>query len=294
MEELLISIFCDVDDFCQVYEQYYQKYSITDGKNHIHKSSMSISEIMTIVIFFHLSNHKTFKWYYINYICGTLKEYFPNFVSYNRFVELMRVVIVPLTLYLIKFRFGKCSGVSFLDSTTIDVCHNRRIHSHKVFKGLASRGKSSTGWFYGFKLHLIVNDRGDILSFCITPGNVDDRNWKVLSFMTKEVSGKLFADRGYLSQELFKKLYERNIMLITKLKNNMKNKLMDVKDKVLLRKRAIIETINDFLKNICQIEHTRHRSIDNFIVNLLSGLVGYSFLAKRPSLYPDSYFLEES
>ena len=294
MEELLIGIFCDVDDFCKVYQEYYQKNFITNGKNHIHKSSMSISEIMTIVIFFHLSNHKTFKWYYINYICGTLQEYFPNFVSYNRFVELMRVVIVPLTLYLIKFRFGKCSGVSFLDSTTIDVCHNRRIHSHKVFKGLASRGKSSTGWFYGFKLHLIVNDRGDILSFCITSGNVDDRNWKVLSFMTKEVSGKLFADRGYLSQELFKRLYERNIMLITKLKNNMKNKLMDVKDKVLLRKRAIIETINDFLKNICQIEHTRHRSIDNFIVNLLSGLVGYSFLPKRPSLYPDSYFLEES
>jgi len=292
MEELLISIFCDVDDFCKVYEECCQKHLITNGKNVIHKSSMSISEIMTIVIFFHLSNHKTFKWYYKNYICETLQEYFPNFVSYNRFVELMQLIIVPLTLYLIKFRFGKCSGISFLDSTTIDVCNNHRIYSHKVFKDFAKRGKTSTGWFYGFKLHLIVNDRGDILSFYLTPGNVDDRNWEVISYMTKEIFGKLFADRGYLSQELFEKLYQKDIILITRLKKNMKNKLMAMQDKLLLRKRSIIETINDFLKNICQIEHTRHRSINNFIVNLLSGLVGYSFLPKKPSICPDSFFLE--
>jgi hypothetical protein len=291
MEELLISIFCDVDDFCKIYEEYHRNHLLGDAKNIIPKSSMSISEIMTIVIFFHLSNHKTFKWYYKNYICETLVEYFPKLVSYNRFVELMRIIIIPLTLYLIKLRFGKCSGISFVDSTTIDVCSNYRIYSHKVFKEFASIGKSSTGWFYGFKLHLIVNDRGDILSFCLTPGNVDDRNWKVLSFMTKEIFGKLFADRGYLSQGLFEKLYRRNIVLITRLKKNMKNKLMVMKDKLLLRKRAIIESINDFLKNICQIEHTRHRSISNFIVNLLSGLVGYSFIPKKPSIHFD-YSLE--
>ena len=291
MEQLLISIFCDVDEFCKAFDEYSKKYLLVKGSSFAPKCSMSMSEIMTIVVFFHLSNHKTFKWYYKNYICGDLKDYFPELLSYNRFVEVMQGLIVPLTVYLIKFKFGKCSGISFLDSTTLDVCHNRRIYAHKVFKGLAQRGKSSTGWFYGFKLHLIINDQGEILSFCITAGNVDDRDWKTLSYMTKEVFGKLFADRGYLSQKLFEKLFQNNITLITKLKKNMKNKLIDMQDKILLRKRAIIESVNDFLKNICQIEHTRHRSANNFLVNLLAGLVAYSFIPKKPSLHFDVFAL---
>lgn len=284
MEQLLISIFCDVDDFCKAYEEYSKKYLLPEGKNTMPKCAMSMSEIMTIAIFFHLSNHKTFKWYYKNCICETFRSCFPKAVSYNRFVEVMQGLIVPLTLYLMRFRVGKCSGISFLDSTTIDVCDNHRIYSHKVFKEFAKRGKSSTGWFYGFKLHLIINDSGEILSFCLTSGNVDDRDWKTLSFLTREIFGKLFADRGYLSQKLFEKLYHNNITLITKIKKNMKNKLMDLQDKLLLRKRAIIESVNDFLKNICQIEHTRHRSATNFLVNLIAGLVAYSFIPKKPSL----------
>jgi len=284
MEQLLISIFCDVDDFCKAYIEYSQKHLLTDGKASMPKCSMSMSEVMSIVILFHLSNHKTFKWYYKHLICDTMRGYFPHLLSYNRFVEVMQEIIVPLTVYLMKFHVGKCSGISFLDSTTLDVCHNRRIYSHKVFKGLAQRGKSSTGWFYGFKLHLIINDRGEILSFCLTAGNVDDRDWDTLSKLTKEIFGKLFADRGYLSGKLFEKLYQNDIHLITKIKKNMKNRLMHIHDKILLRKRAIIESVNDFLKNICQIEHSRHRSVDNFLVNLVSGLVAYSFIPKKPSL----------
>lgn len=287
MEQLLISIFCDVDDFCKAYDEYSRKYLLPDGSSPMPKCTMSMSEVMTIAIFFHLSNHKTFKWYYKDYIGGPLKPYFPRLLSYNRFVEVMQTLIVPLTVYLMKYHVGKCSGISFLDSTSLDVCHNRRIYQHKVFKKFARRGKCSTGWFYGFKLHLIINDRGEILSFCLTAGNVDDRDWKTLSFMTKEIFGKLFADRGYLSQKLFERLYQNNITLVTKLKKNMKNVFMDMQDKILLRKRAIIESVNDFLKNICQIEHTRHRSVSNFLVNLLSGLVAYSFIPKKPSLHFD-------
>ena len=180
------------------------------------------------------------------------------------------------------FRLFKLELV--LDSTAIDVCENQRIWSHKVFKHFAKRGKTSTGWFFGFKLHLVINDRGEILSFCITPGNVDDRDWNTISKMTKYIFGKLFADRGYLSQQLFEKLLHNNITLITKLKKNMKNRLIHMVDKILLRKRAIIESVNDFLKNICQIEHSRHRSVHNFITNLLSALVAYSFIPKKPSL----------
>ena len=284
MEQLLIGIFCDIDDFCKDYDEYSRNHLLTDGAKEPPKCVMHMSEIMTIVIFFHLSNHKTFKWYYKYLVCGQLKEYFPKLLSYNRFVEVMQGIIVPLTLYLMKYRFGKCSGVNFLDSTMLKVCHNRRIYSHKVFENLAKRGKSSTGWFYGFKLHLIINDRGEILAFCLTTGNVDDRDWKTISTLTKEIFGKLFADRGYLSQKLFERLFKRNITLITKLKSNMKNRLMDVHDKILLRKRAVIESVNDFLKNICQIKHTRHRSAVNFVVNLISGLIAYSFIEKKPSL----------
>ena len=282
--EQLIELFCDADDFCKAFEEYHRAHLLPDGAPDIPKCAMSMSEIMTIVIYFHLSNHRTFKWYYLEYIRGTMKEYFPQALSYNRFVEVMQGAIVPLTVYLMKFRFGKCSGISFLDSTTLDVCHNRRIHSHKVFNDIAKRGKSSTGWFYGFKLHLIINDCGEILSFCLTAGNVDDRDWETISRLTREIFGKVFADKGYLSQKLFERLFDNNITLVTKIKKNMKNRLMDMQDKILLRKRAIIECVNDFLKNICQIEHTRHRCAANFIVNLLSGLIAYSFLPKKPSL----------
>jgi len=159
------------------------------------------------------------------------------------------------------------------------------MYSHKVFAGLAKKGKSSTGWFFGFKLHITINDKGEIIAFCLTTGNVDDRDWSVISRLTKQMFGKVFADRGYISASLFAKLYSNGIQLVTKLRKNMKNKLMDITDKILLRKRAIIECVNDFLKNVCQIEHSRHRSVANFIVNIISALVAYSFLPSKPSLH---------
>jgi hypothetical protein len=279
-----IAFYCDIDEFCKEFEKYWHKHLITDGTPVMPKCAMSLAEVMAITVFFHMSNKRTFKSFYLTYVCGFFKDFFPKRLSYNRFVEVMQSVIVPLTVYHMKFRSGKCSGVSFMDSTTIEACNNRRIHSHKVFESLARKGKSSTGWFYGFKLHLAINDKGEIIAFCLTPGNVDDRDWAVISKLTKEMFGKVFADRGYLSADLFKKLYANGIQLVTKLKKNMKNKLMDMTDKILLRKRAIIECVNDFLKNICQIEHSRHRSVANFIVNTISGLIAYSFLPKKPSL----------
>ena len=149
------------------------------------------------------------------------------------------------------------------------------------------------GWFYGFKLHLIINDEGDILSFCLTSGNADDRNEAVMDSLTKEIFGKLFADRGYISRKLFEKLLERDITLVTRAKKNMKNKLMDLYDRLTLRKRAVIESVNDFLKNICDIEHSRHRSVTNFFVNLISALAAYSFLPKKPSICSDSHMQEQ-
>lgn len=190
---------------------------------------------------------------------------------------------MPLCVYL-RQCMGSCTGISFLDSTDVTVCHNKRISQHKVFAHVATRGKTSTGWFFGFKLHLLFNERGELLNVALTPGNVDDR--KPVPQMVKRLFGKIFADRGYLSKKLFAELLETfGIQLITKLKKNMPNRLMPLTDKLLLRKRAIAETIIDQLKNISQIEHSRHRSPVNFLVNLVCGLIAYCHQPKKPSLH---------
>lgn len=179
---------------------------------------------------------------------------------------------------------GKCTGISFVDSTTIRVCKNKRIKRNKVFKDIAKVGKSTMGWFYGFKLHLIINDKGEILSFTITQGNTDDREPLKKENFLKAIFGKLFADKGYISEKLARILFVDGIHLITHIRNKMKNSLMEMSDKILLRKRSLIETVNDELKNMCQVEHSRHRSIGNFFTNLISGLIAYSFFPKKPSI----------
>ena len=277
-----IELFCHVDDFCLAFEPEFNKRLLEDGtRKRIRKSKLCLSEVMTIIIWFHCSGYRTFKDYYTKEVCAHLRWAFPNLVSYNRFVELMSGALFPLCCYLLT-RKGDCSGISFVDSMFIAVCHNRRIHSHKVFRHIARRGKTTMGWFYGFKLHLVVNDKGELLAFRLTPGNVDDR--KPVPEMVKGMFGKLFGDKGYISQELFNLLFGDGIQLITKLRRNMKNRLMPLFDKLMLRKRAIIETIHDQLKNISQIEHTRHRSPANFLVNVLAALIAYTHREKKPSI----------
>jgi len=286
-EDSITRIYCDVDDFCKALEGYCRAHLLPGGKapKWFPASRLSLSEVMTITVLFHLSGYRCFKWYYQTQVCVHMRDYFPAPVSYNRFVELMGYALLPLLIYTQRFRRGKCTGISFIDSTPLKACNARRIYSHKVFKTWAARGKSSTGWFYGFKLHLVINDMGEICSFCLTPGNIDDRNVDVIGRLCRELSGKLFGDRGYISQELFEGLYRQGIQLITRLRKNMKNKLMDMGDKILLRKRAVIESVNDFLKNICQVEHSRHRSVINFLVNVLAALSAYSFLPHKPSIH---------
>jgi hypothetical protein len=282
----ITKIFCEVDDFCKDFSseinQLKRKQLSGSVKHRNRPCRLADSEIITIMVGFHFGAHRTFKHYY-NQIVKYHSDLFPGSVSYNRFVELQQRVFVVFALFL-KHKMGKCTGISFIDSTTLKVCRNQRIHSHKVFRGLAERGKSSMGWFYGFKLHLVCNERGELLSFYLTKGNVDDRNPKHIKVLCENLFGKMFADKGYISQALWQMLFNDGIQLITKLKKNMKGHIMSLSDKILLRKRAIIETINDELKNLCQIEHTRHRSANNFIINILSALTAYCFFPKKPSL----------
>jgi hypothetical protein len=278
----ILPIFCDIDDFCLLFEPRWRDRLLADGlRQRRRATTLCLSEVMTIIVLFHSSGYRNFKTFYTMHVLKHMAWAFPNVVSYNRFVELMPSALVPLCGYL-QTRKGECSGISFIDSTSLKVCHNRRIHSHKVFAGCARRGKTSVDWFYGFKLHLVTNDCGELLSLRLTPGNTDDR--RPVPELFKGLFGKLFGDKGYISQPLFESLFEEQVQLVTKLKAKMKNRLVSMFDKLMLRKRAIIESVIDQLKNISQIEHSRHRSVANFFVNLIAGLVAYTYREKKPSL----------
>jgi len=281
----ITEIFCSIDDFCKVFEPALKQRTLTKGKYKRNRSfKMSTSEILTINVLFHLSGHRTFKHFYLYYVQEHLQKDFPQTVSYNRFVELMQANMLPLTLYMKTCCLGECTGISFVDSTPIRACKNKRIKNNKVFKDIATTGRSTMGWFYGFKLHIVVNDKGELLDFIITQANVDDRTPIKQDNFLKKIFGSLYADKGYLSKELTALLFDQGLHLMTGIRNNMKNVLMTMRDKILLRKRSVIETINDQLKNICQAEHSRHRSFGNFITNLVASLIAYSFQEKKPAI----------
>lgn len=278
----ITDIFCTVDEFCTNFDQTTKGFLL--GKPAKRAPLMSKSEVITIVLLFHLSGFRCFKHFYIYYVQKHMKAEFPKTVSYNRLVELSQSVLLPMTMFLKTCCVGTCTGISFVDSTPIRVCKEKRIRRNKVFKGIAEIGKSTVGWFYGFKLHIVINDKGEILNFMITQANVDDREPLKNENFLKNIFGKLFGDKGYISQKLAHIPFVDGIHLITSIKSNMKNNLMSMSDKILLRKRSVIETVNDELKNICQVEHSRHRSFANFISNLIAGLIAYSFLPKKPSI----------
>lgn len=278
----LLELYCHVDEFIKAFMPEWNKHLIDQKKKKRHRESrLSISEIMTILIHFHQSHYRDFKAYYLLYVSHYLQSEFPQLLSYKRFVALIPRVFAPLCAYL-QSRRATESGISFIDSTPIIVCHPKRIHSHKVFKGIASLGKTTKGWFYGFKLHLICNHRGELLACRITPGNVDDR--QPVPEMAKELSGKLFGDKGYISQKLFVELLTNGLQLITGIRKSMKNKLMPLWDKLMLRKRSMIESLNNQIKNVFQIEHTRHRNVINGFVNIIAALVAFTHHDHKPQL----------
>ena len=277
----LTTLYCIVDDFWKIFRPEWEKHLLdSDQSNRGPDRELSSSEMMTIVIRFHQSNYRSFKHFYQNFSVSH-RSYFPKLISYSRFVYLMKSLFVPLFAFLLHHQ-GTITGISFVDSTSIKVCHNKRIQRNKVFKNLAKTGKTTTGWFHGFKLHLIINDKGEILAFQITQGNVADIS--VLETLTKGIVGKLFGDKGYISSEVAQKLFKKGLQLFTSLRDKMKQKLMTLRDKMYLRKRSLIETVNDQLKNVSQIEHSRHRSPQNFLINLLAGLSAYTLQPKKPSL----------
>ena len=287
LRDKVTEFFVKLDDFQQEFSQNMEnhpKLVDTNVKRRNRKGKLSDSEMMSIYLLFHFGQFTNFKHFYLQYVCKHLNDLFPDLVSYERFTARQERVLLPLMLYL-KYRgLGKSRGINFIDSTLLRVCHIKREKQNRVFKDIAEKGKSTMGWFFGFKLHLIINDKGELLSFYLTKGNVDDRNIELMTAMTKEVFGKLFGDKGYISQALSELLFQDGIQLITKVRKNMKKQNLSDVDAILLRKRALVESVNDELKNICKIEHTRHRSVKGFLVNIIAALVAYCFFPKKPSL----------
>lgn len=284
---LLYQIYIEVDDFCKSYESYAFERGLAP---YIHNRpgpppTLSLSEVMTLTIFYHQSGFRCFQYYYQTLVLGELKSFFPRTVSYNRFVELLPGIARPL------YFFGqwccckaKKTTIYFADSKKLPVCDNKRIHSNQVFKGVAGRGKSSTGWFYGLKLHMIINHLGEIVQFVFTSANVSDNHKRVLDRLLDDLHGKCFADKGYLTK-FFDHFFTKGIQLITRLRKNMKNALVQLEDKYWIRKRAVIESVNDILMTVFDIDHTRHRSPWNAVIHAIAGVCAYHFYPEKPSAF---------
>lgn len=286
----LTTIFYHTDEYCKLFEKEINTRILSSGLNKRNRRiSVTLSEIMTILIYYHRSGFKTFKDFYTR--STELKSAF-NMPSYNRFIELQQKVLLPLILFAKLYGKYNCNGYSFIDSFPLNVSHSRRIHSHKVFHNLATRGKTSVGWFFGFKLHIVINTYGEIIDFTITPGNIADNDAKVIETIMQNIHGKVYGDKGYLlNRELFEKLYSSGVRIITKIRKNMKNILMNLSDKFLLRKRGIIESVGAILKENCNIEHSRYRNPITLVLNVCSGLMAYAFRENKPSILSKKYMI---
>lgn len=278
----LTETFCLIDDFCQAFEPEWEKRLLADGHKKRHRAaSLCLSELMTLAVLFHQLRFRQFKSFYLLYAQRHLRAEFPGLPSYQRCLELLPRCIVPLSALFDTVK-GECTGISILDSSPIAVCDNLRIARHRVFAGSAARGKSSTGWFFGFKLHIAINHRGELLSMKVTPGNIDDR--KPVAHLCRNLFGRVYADKGYVAQWLVERLRQQQVVFITKMRKNMNPIQHAPFDQAILRRRSLIETVFDELKNLCQVEHTRHRSYSGFLVNLMAGVIAYCLAPNKPHL----------
>lgn len=283
MNKNITELFCFVDDFCKVVDKNFAEKLLPNGRKSTRTPEIKYSEIMTIILLYHQSRCENFKSFYLYYLKSLYSSYFPTLPSYDRFIALKPRILWYLTLLLQWIcTQAKTTGISYIDATSIAVCHSKRISKNKVFVGLVKLGKSSYGWFLEFKLHLMINEIGEIQGVTLTKGNVDDR--KPVPNLTEKLTGLLFGDKGYIKKELFHELFDRGLKLVTKTKKGMKNVLISLKEKILLRKRSIIETVFGYLKNRLELEHTRHRSPINFLVHIFLTLISYCLKDKKPSI----------
>ena len=272
----LTRIFCQVDDFCKELNQYQRTNLLPDLARNVgsrgQKCCLSESEIMTILIFFQSSCFRNFKNFYIGFLSRYWKKEFPNLPSYNRFIEIMSRVIFHLILFS-QINSGKKTGIYYIDSTCLPVSHLKRSKRHKTFEDIAEYGRTSVGWFFGLKLHIVINERGELIAFKITRGNAHDA--KSSESLLKSLQGLAFGDKGYISKKLFSRLLEKGLKLITRTRKNMKSIDYTKFEKQLLDQRGIIETVINHFKHHYHVWHTRHRSVSNAMTHLMATVAAY-------------------
>lgn len=286
-EDFLSEVFVETDD---LYKSFYT-WACTYAPSCVFTSKrpfkLSPAEIATITIGYHVSGYKCFEYYYKECIKKQYLHCFPTAPSYKRFVSLI-IWVLPLLLLLLLHKCGQSvrTGHYFIDSKKLEVCRLLREKSHKVFEGFASKGKSSTGWFFGLKLHVVINHLGQIVTFLITPGSVADNNHGVLTNLLSCLVGKCGGDRGYQTT-LFSAFLEQGLHLVVRPKKNMKSKSIPAlpADMRFLRQRAVIESTYDILGTICDVEHSRHRNPRHGLANVFAALIAYQYLPIKPHVF---------
>lgn len=274
-ERQLITIFCEIDDFCKELSKNTTHPLLSSPKKGKRGPAccLSISEIMLIQILFQMIGYRNFKTFYTGFLQKYWSKYFPTLPSYNRFVELQNLALFPLTLF-VQFRSGKKTGIYYIDSSCLSVCHLKRSKRHKTFEHIAQYGKTSVGWFFGLKIHLVINNHGELIAFKVTQGNKHDST--AAESLLNSLNGLTFADKGYIGKKLFEKLLARGLKLITRNRKNMKERLkLSSYEQQLLNQRGLIETVFNCLKHKYQIWHSRHRSVFNAMTNLVAALAAY-------------------
>jgi hypothetical protein len=284
-ENLLINIYVEVDDLLKAFENWNKSKALDTLYCPTRLPDLSPSEIVTIVVAYHLSGYKCFEYYYRECILKTCLSCFPQAPTYQRFVSYTGKVL-PLLLLVLLFKCSESqrTGYYFIDSKKLEVCHIKREHTHKVFQDFARKGKGSTGWFYGLKVHLVINHLGEVVSFLLTPANTADNNHSVLLSLLQGLQGKCCGDKGYFTT-LFEHFYSQGMQVLVKPKRNMRPLPAFAPEVQLLKQRPIIESVNDILATVCNVEHSRHRNALHGLSNILSALIAYQYLPYKPHLF---------
>ncbi|SPR12931.1 IS982 family transposase [Orientia tsutsugamushi] len=285
MKKCIITVYYLIDNFCKIYQEWERKRLIPSSNQRNRDGKLSLAELLTITIYFYLSPCKDFKNYYLYYLSHKYKGYF-RLPSYSMIIQLWPRMLLPLAV-LMHYLKGEETGIYYIDSTKLAICHNKRISSNRVFNRFSKIGKSSYGCFLGFKLHLVINNKGELISVKITKSNKSDLS--VASVISKGLSRKLFGDKAYISKDLFHQLFSNGLRLFTNLRKDMQTYLLDIDDKLLLNKRSLIQSVFNVLKKHMHLEHTRHRSPLNFFVHIIASLSSYSISKLNPYLFSSSF-----
>ena len=222
-------------------------------------SGLSLQAILAFGIFRFATGVKDVKHYHRKLLSSYSKELgrIPNYGNFNALMNQATPYVIFLLQWICYCHQSAGGGLYFMDSTPMKVCENKRIFDHKVCEDMAQRGKSSMGWFFGFKLHVVCDSLGRLVSLLITPGNTDDRKFALK--LLKGLRGLCVADAGYVSKKLMQELYQQGLLLLTDVRNSMK-RLMSETQHGLLKLRQRIEGVFSCLKHRLKAEASIARS----------------------------------